>query len=238
MHVNATLYYAPDAVGAPERYFFDGIYVYERVHVGGLGALDGWLKRIGKKIKKGFKKVKKRVRKHVSKVKSRVKRHIRKVKRIHRKVGKGLKKFGKKALKVVHKALPIVNTVLTFVPGVGWAAKAALTAAEIGLNAYYKHKDKKAAKRALKKLEAKKRAALKRQMKSLNSRKTTPVKPVKRVVAANKPTQPTSQVVYRTIYTPNDYLKIQNAVTKGRLSPAQVAAYMKFQSNKQLQTIL
>lgn len=240
MHVNAMLYFAPDAVGAPERYFFDGLYVYERVHVGGLGSLGGWLKRIGKKIKKKAKRIHRKVKKHV-------KRHVRKVVSIHKKahkiarrhmkkVGKKLKKFGKKALKVVHKALPIVNTVLSFVPGVGWVAKAALTAAEIGLNAYYKHKNKKAAKKALKKLQAKKRAAMQKQMHELNSKKTTPVKAVNKVNAAQLPKP---RVVYRTVYTPNDYLKIHNAVTGSKPTPAQVAAYIKHNSYKQLlQTIL
>nr|WP_321453581.1 hypothetical protein [uncultured Carboxylicivirga sp.] len=57
--MTTTIYYAPDAIGSLASIFTDGTYVYERVHqMGSLGALDGWLKRIGKKLKKTFKVVK------------------------------------------------------------------------------------------------------------------------------------------------------------------------------------
>lgn len=70
-----------------------------------------------------------------------------------KKVGKGVKKVAKTTFKVIEKAIPVANAVLTFIPGVGWAAKAALTAAELGIKAAKKHKAKKDAAKAAKTID-------------------------------------------------------------------------------------
>jgi len=198
--MNTTIYYAPDAVGSLASIFTDGTYMYERVHqMGALGALDGWLRRIGKKFKKRV-----------------------------RKIGKGIKKFAKKSFKVVkkvakvagkviRKALPIVNTALTFIPGVGWAAKAALTAVELGIKAYDKHKAKKMAKA---------KANLKRQMAELNAKTTKPVKPVRPVQRVDK--APISQTINNQVklrpikpavpqYSAMDFMRINAAVNRDKV---------------------
>jgi hypothetical protein len=130
--MNTTVYYSPEAVGSLAGYFFDGEYMYERVHgLGSLGALDGWLKRIGRKIRRGVKKGLKAVG-----------------------------KVAKKGLKLIKKAIPIVSTALTFIPGAGWVAKAGLSLAEAGISAYDKHRAKRRKRKAnkLKRLKAVKAA--------------------------------------------------------------------------------
>jgi len=212
----AIAYFSPEAVGSPYVYFTDGRYYYQRVQgLGSLGKLNGWLKRVFKKVKKTVRKVGRGIRKGV------------------KKVGKVARKVGKVAVKVIHKALPVINTALTFVPGVGWAAKAALTAAEIGMNAA---------------MRAKKRRQQRKEMALLNSKKTIPVKkaqkvnPVKAVKPVSKPVQPlNSQPVKRApVYTIKDFIKINNAVAKDKdqLTPAQVAAITKHKVDQNLAAIL
>nr|WP_321405872.1 hypothetical protein [uncultured Carboxylicivirga sp.] len=192
--MQTTIYYAPDAIGSTATLFTDGVNVFERVYqLGNLGALDGWLKKIGRKIGKGIKKVAK-------------------------KSFKVIKKVAKVTMKVVKKALPIVNTALTFVPGVGWAAKAALTVAEMGLKAHDKAKARK---------QAKARENLKRKMAELNARTTTPVKPVKPVRPVQRidkaPISQTNNQVKLTPkkpappqYTGMDFMRINAAVRKDK----------------------
>ncbi len=196
--MNTTVFYAPDAVGSNARYFFDGVDLYERVQgLNGLGDLHGWLKKVTRKLKKGVKKL-----------------------------GKKLKKIGKKAIKFIRKALPIVNTVLSFIPGVGWVAAAALTAVEIGLNA---------AEKARKRKEKKK---LQKQMKLLNSKttrvakKATPVKAVNPVSTnTNNITKAVTTTTRPKVVTPSvqkslttsDVVKINQAVNANALQPDQVA---------------
>jgi len=215
--MNATIYYAPDAVGSLSDYFTDGEYMYTRVHgLGQLGALDGWLRRIGRKIKRGVKKIGK------------------KIKKAAKKTWKVVKKVGGKALTVIRKALPIVSTVLSFVPGVGWVAGAALMAAEMGLNAMHK---------------AQLRKKRRKQMKALNKRKTTPVTPVKKVNPFtpgvkktttridNAPIRKTP-VKRAPVFTALDFMKINSAVTRSQVTPDQVIQLTQSQMNKSLQPIM
>ena len=116
---STTIYYVPDARES-DNYVFDGVYAYEAVR--SLKGLDGRRKKRHKKRRGRFVK-------------------------FFRRVGKGLKKVGKGVFKVVKKVIPIASTVLTFVPGVGWAAKAALTAAEIGINAAERRKKRRKLKK-------------------------------------------------------------------------------------------
>ncbi|MGQ1786343.1 hypothetical protein [Saccharicrinis sp. GN24d3] len=201
--MNTTIYYAPDAVGSLASIFTDGTYVYERVHqLGSLGALDGWLRRIGKKFKKRVRKIGKGIKKFA------------------KGAVKVAKKVGKVTMKVVRKALPIVNTALTFIPGVGWAAKAVLTAAELGIKAYDKHKARKMAKA---------KANLKRKMAELNSKTTrlaknaNKVKPVQRVDKAPISQTINNQVKLRPIkpaapqYSAMDFMRINAAVNRDKV---------------------
>jgi len=183
--MTTTIYYSPDAIGSTASLFTDGVNVFERVHqLGNLGALDGWLKKIGRKLGKGIKKV-------------------------ARKTFKVVKKVAKVSMKVVKKALPIVNTALTFVPGVGWAAKAALTVAEMGFEAHDR---------------AKARKHHKKQMAELNARITKPVKPVRPVQRIDKaPISQTNNQVKLTPrkpapprYTGMDFMRINAAVKRDK----------------------
>jgi hypothetical protein len=214
----AIAYFAPEAVGSSYDYFTDNHYYYQRIQgLGGLGALNGWLKRVFKKAKKAVRKVGRKVRKGL------------------KKVGKVAKKVGKVAVKVIHKALPIVNTALTFIPGVGWAAKAVLTAAEIGLNAA---------------MRAKKRRAQRKQMAKLNASKTTLVRKVQEVtqikavnpavkrVATTQTVVSPPPVRRAPVYTAQDFMKINKAVAKSRISPAQIAAITRHKVNQSLNPIL
>ncbi|WP_075603108.1 hypothetical protein [Saccharicrinis aurantiacus] len=206
--MNTTVYYAPDAVGSPASVFTDGDYWYERVHqLGSLGALDGWLKRIGKRIKKGIKKVGKGIKK------------------VAKKSFKILKKVSKVAGKVIRKALPIVNTALTFIPGVGWAAKAALTAVEIGLNAYDKAKARKKAKRV---------KAMVKKMNAKTTRLAKKAKPVSRVNKApmtqNKKVSVTPVSLPPPQYSALDFMKINAVVNRDKVGVDDVIAIV----NKQL----
>jgi len=223
----AIAYFSPEAVGSPYVYFTDGRYYYQRVQgLGSLGKLNGWLKRVFKKVKKTVRKVGRGIRKGVKKVGKIAKKGLKTY-------GKLMKKTAKTWVKVIHKALPVINTALTFVPGVGWAAKAALTAAEIGMNAA---------------MRAKKRRQQRKEMALLNSKKTIPVKkaqkvnPVKAVKPVSKPVQPlNSQPVKRApVYTIKDFIKINNAVAKDKdqLTPAQVAAITKHKVDQNLAAIL
>jgi hypothetical protein len=195
--MTTTIYYAPDAVGSLASIFTDGTYVYERVHqLGSLGALDGWLRRIGKKLKRGVKKFAKGA-------------------------VKVAKKVGKVTMKVVRKALPIINTALTFIPAVGWAAKAVLTAAELGIKAHDKHKARKMAKA---------KANLKRKMAELNAGTTKPVRPAKPVQRVDK--APISQTINKVKltrvkptppqYTSMDFMRINAAVNRDKPSVNEV----------------
>lgn len=186
--MTTTIYYAPDAVGSLASIFTDGTYLYERVHqIGSLGALDGWLRRIGKKFKRGIKKF-----------------------------GKGIakvaKKVGKVAVKVVKTALPIVNTALTFIPGVGWAAKAALTVAEEGIKAI----DKASKRRKQRKLQKKLNSMNTRLAKRANKVKPTqridkaPISQINQVKLTRvKPAPPR--------YSAIDFMRINAAVNRDRV---------------------
>lgn len=210
--MNTTVYYAPDAVGSLASIFSDGTYMYERVHnLGSLGALDGWLKRIGRKLRKGIKKVGK-------------------------KAFKVMKKVHKVTMKVVRKALPIVSTVLSFVPGVGWAASAALMAAEMGLKAYDKYKSKKDKRKAARK-------ALRKKMAELNAKTTTPAKPVKRVNPIQRVDMaPISQTIKKVQLTPvkpappqytsMDFMRINQAVNRDKVGVDDVIAIVQKQVNQ------
>lgn len=218
--MNTTVYYSPEAVGSPHTYFVDKNYMYERVHgLGSLGTLDGWLKRIGRKLKK-----------------------------VAKKAAKVVKKVAKTTAKVLRKVLPVVNTALTFVPGVGWAAKAALTAVEIGLNVAHK---------------ASLRRARRRKMKLLNSKRTRPVKkvtPVNRTgsnganqadrgafhsnqadrnLSARHRTQKQAIRIPRPpVYTTKDFIKINKAVTRDALTPQKILALSRTQYNQSLEKAL
>ncbi len=223
--MNTTVYFAPDAVGSDASYFFDGAYMYERVHgLGSLGALHGWLRRIGKKIKKIGKKV--------------VKLH----KKIGKKVLKVAKKVGKTALKVIHKALPIASTVLSFIPGVGWAASAALMAAQVGLDAWDKSQKKKAKKR-----KAKKR--VQQMIKVMNEKTTRLAKPAKAVTPINRVDKPSKHEVFvkpvkmttvkrNPSYSINDFIKINNAIQRNQVKPENVAALVQQVNQERLQRVL
>jgi hypothetical protein len=237
----AIAYFAPEAIGSPYDYFTDGRYYYQRIQgFGALGGLDGWLKRVFKKAKKAVRKVGRKVRKVAKKgfrvAKKVAKKGFKLAKKGLKTYGKLMKKTAKTWVKVIHKALPVVNTALSFVPGVGWVAKAALTAAEMGLNAA---------------MRAKKRRAQRKQMAKLNKAKTTLVTKVNKAnrlkainpVAARKtavPVQSISQPPVRRapVYTMNDFIKINKAVAKDRMSPAQVAAITKHKVDQNLQSIL
>lgn len=209
-------YFAPEAIGSPYNYFFDGTWYYERAYgLGSLGALDGWLKRIGRGLKKAVKKV------------------GNGVKKVAKKVGKVVKKVGKVAVKVIKKALPIVNTALSFIPGVGWAVKAGLTLAEEGLKAVDR---------------AKKRKELRAEAARLNKARTIPVKKANPVMPVNNPGEnenkkPKTTIVQpvaktQPVFTTMDYIKIQRAVQKDRVTPDQVAALTRKQVNESLMQIL
>ena len=215
--MNATIFYAPDAIGSDAGYFFDGVYMYERVHgLGTLNGLHGWLRRIGRKLKKGFRKLGKGI------------------KRIAKKAWKGVKKVGKVAFKVIKKALPIVNTALTFIPGVGWAAKAALTVAEMGTKAIDKAKKRKLKRR---------RKRLLQQAKALNKRTTRLAKPAKPI---NPVSNPVSTKVIRKvqvkkpapIFTALDFIRINEAVNRNKVKPEQVAQLARQFHQDRLQTVL
>ena len=180
--MQATVYYSPEAVGSLASLFFDGRYLYSRVHgLGSLGALDGFLKKIGKKLKKTVKAV-----------------------------GKGVKKVAKTSVKVIKKALPIVNQALTFIPGVGWAAKAALTVAEEGFKAIDKAKAKKLQKK---------------QMQAVEQPAPVKVVPVKPVAAATQTavtksvSLPTTSPARKSlpVYGMRDFLTINNAVARNQV---------------------
>lgn len=215
--MNATIYYAPDAVGSLSEFFTDGDYMYTRVHgLGDLGSLHGWLRRIGRKIRRGVKKIGK------------------KIKKVAKKTWKAVKKVGGKVLTVIRKALPIVSTVLSFVPGVGWVASAALMAAEMGLNAMHK---------------AQLRRKRRKQMKALNARKTTPVTPVTKVNPLKKVGKTSSPKVDKEpvqstpvkkapVFTAMDFVKINQALNKNRVTPDQLIQLAQAQRNKSLQPIL
>ncbi len=215
----AIAYFAPEAVGSPYQYFTDGRYYYQRIRgLGALGALDGWLKKVWRKTKKVVRSVGRGVRKGVKKV--------------GKVAGKVVKKVGKVAVKVIKTALPIVNTALTFIPGVGWAAKAVLTAAEMGMSAIDR---------------AKKRKKLQREAAALNRKTTRPVKPahpLKPVTAMAAPVPspapaPKPAPVNRApVFTANDFIKINRAVTRDRLLPDQVATLTRAQVNQNLHTML
>ncbi len=232
--MNATIYYAPDALGSPANYFFDGVHMYQRVQgLGSLGALHGWLKRIGRKVGKGLKKVAKGVVK------------------IHKKAFKAVVKVTKvvtrAAIKIIAKALPIVNAALTFFPGIGWVAKAVLTVAEMGFKAGDKAIDK-----AVKKAKAKRN--LRNQMKAMNSKKTTlakpatavkPVSQVKQVqqvsehqVTADEPIPKIRLTPTPPVYTVGDFMKINEAVNKNQATPDQVAMLVNQFHRDRLQTIM
>lgn len=220
----AIAYFAPEAVGSPYDYFTDGRYYYQRIQgLGALGGLNGWLKRVFKKAKRAVRKVGRGIRKGVKKVGKGIKKGLKKV-------GKVAKKVGKVAVKVIHKALPIVNTALSFVPGVGWVAKAALTAAEIGMNAVMRAKKRKAKRRKMAKLN---------QMKTSLAKKVQKVNRLKAVNPASKTTLVQAPPVRRApVYTAQDFMKINRAVAKDRMSPAQVAALAKHKVDQNLQSIL
>lgn len=238
----AIAYFAPEAVGSPYDYFTDGRYYYQRVQgLGSLGALNGWLKRVFKKAKKAVRKVGRKVRKVAKKgirvAKKVAKKGFKLAKKGLKTYGKLMKKTAKTWVKVIHKALPVVNTALSFVPGVGWVAKAALTAAEMGLNAA---------------MRAKKKREQRRQMAKLNKAKTTLVTKAQKVNAVKRVSKPAKafnqampvQSVSRPpvkrapVYTINDFIKINKAVAKDRMTPAQVAAIAKHKVDQNLQTIL
>ncbi len=191
-----TVYYAPDAVGSLSSVFTDGTYVYERVHqVGSLGALDGWLKKIGKKIKK-----------------------------VGKRALKTVKKVAKVSMKVVKKALPIVNTALTFIPGVGWAAKAALTVAEMGIKAIDKAKAKKKAKRMAK---VKKMTQTFNQAAAAKQQNTASISKSKNIQTASATPTQTAQPQYSTM----DFVKINAAVNRSKASVDDVLNIVKKQAS-------
>jgi hypothetical protein len=228
-------YFSIEAIGSPYNYFYDGEWYYERAKgLSGLSGIDGFLRKIGKKLKKvakkGLKVVKKVAKKTAKIVKKGAKLYV-----------KALKTVGKATVKFIHKALPVVNTALAFFPGVGWAVSAALTVAEMGMNYAKKKYDQKKARELAKKL---------------NQKKTLPVTPAKPVTPANagsrkvkvnpvlkvnKPAassapmqaarvQPVDEVYSqpekrRAQYlTVADLMKIQTAVQRQTVSPEYVAA--------------
>lgn len=228
-------YFSIEAIGSPYNYFYDGEWYYERARgLSGLSGIDGFLKKIGKKLKKVAKKRLKVIKK--------VAKKTAKIAKKGAKLGvKALKKVGKATVKFIHKALPVVNTALAFIPGVGWAVAAALTVAEMGMNYAKKKYDQKKARELAKKLNQKKTVPV------------TPAKPVTPVSAAprkvkvnpvlkvNKPVassasrkvtriQPVdevnSQPAKRTVQylTVADLMKIQTAVQRQTVSPEYVAA--------------
>ncbi len=202
--MTTTIYYAPEAVGSLASIFTDGKNWYERVHnIGSLGALDGWLKKIGKRIKK-----------------------------VAKKSWKVVKKVGRGAVKVLKKVLPIASTVLSFVPGVGWAASAALMAAEMGINAADKAIEKNRKKKLKKKLQ--------KQMKELNSKTTRLAKPATKVTPVNRinkdsirQTPSVSKVSVKSSiptiappknYSAMDFMRINAAVNKSKVGVDDVIA--------------
>jgi hypothetical protein len=58
----------------------------------------------------------------------------RKIGRFFKRIGKGLSKISKKVYKVAKKVIPVASAIATFIPGVGWAVKAGLSAAEMAIN--------------------------------------------------------------------------------------------------------
>lgn len=218
-------YFSIEAIGSPYDYFFDGDSYYERATgLSGLRGIDGFLKKIGKKIKKVHKKA------------------VKTVKKVHKKVVKVTKKVAKGAIKVIQKALPIVNTALSFVPGIGWAVSAALTVAEMGLTAAKKSYDKKKAREQAKKLNAMTTQPVSPANK-VNKVTTTVKQPltngravkltkVERVNAQPIPQEP---IEYLTV---NDLMKIQTAVQRNVITPDKVAALTHNQVNESLLQIL
>lgn len=218
-------YFSIEAIGSPYNYFFDGLYYYERAKgLAGLKGIDGFLKRIGKKIKKVTKKA------------------VKTVKKVTKKAVKVTKKVAKGAIKVIQKALPIVNTALAFVPGVGWAVSAALSVAEMGLTAAKKSYDRKKAREQAKKLNA------------MTTQPVSPAKKVNKVTTASQPLTNGNRAVKLTkvervnaeaipqkpieYLTVNDLVKIQRAVQRDVITPDKVAALTQNQVNESLLQIL
>jgi len=209
-----TLYYSGEVVGSPNQIFFDGLDYYTRLS--GLNGLDGWLKKIGRSIGKTFKQA------------------GNQVKKIGRKSLKAVTKVTMKSLPVIHKALPIVNTALTFVPGVGWAAKAGLTALEIGLDVYMANQKKK---------EAQKKAQNKAQAQKVivnKAIKLKRVKPLENKRNDEESYQQKQRPVEKSLprYTGMDYFRIQKAVNKDRLTPNQVANLLQQERKKTISKVL
>jgi hypothetical protein len=210
----AIAYFSPEAIGSPYQFFTDGRLYYQRAHgLGNLGKLDGWLRRIGKKIKKVAKKAIKSVGKNL------------------KTVVKVVKKIQKIGFKLIKKALPIINTALTFVPGAGWMVKAALTAAEMGVKAIDKAKKRK---------KLRQQAAELNRKTTIPAKPAQPLNPVERVASSQAlvPAFKTVPVNRAPVYTAKDFIKINSAVTDHGLTPGAVTNLIRTQANQSLQTIL
>jgi hypothetical protein len=195
------------------------------------------LKRVFKKAKRAVRKVGRKVRRGVKKgfktVKKVAKKGFKLAKKGLKTYGRLMKKTAKTWVKVIHKALPVVNTALSFVPGVGWVAKAALTAAEMGLNAAMRAKKRKARRRKMARLNKKKTTLVKKVQKVNQLKAVNPIQKRKKVVPIQAP-----PVRRAPVYTAQDFMKINRAVAKDRMSPAQVAALTKHKVDQNLQSIL